>query len=61
MLQYESISPNTLDLLKKIQSLGFAKDLRLVGGIVFCFVGISIVVIENDAVFNRRWSESRYC
>lgn len=32
MLQYESISPNTLDLLKKIQSLGFAKDLRLVGG-----------------------------
>lgn len=32
MLQYESISPNTLDLLKKIQSLDFAKDLRLVGG-----------------------------
>lgn len=32
MLQYETICPNTLDLLKKIQSLDFAKDLRLVGG-----------------------------
>lgn len=32
MLQYETICPNALDLLKKIQSLDFAKDLRLVGG-----------------------------
>ena len=32
MLQYETICPNTLELLKKIQSLDFAKDLRLVGG-----------------------------
>ena len=32
MLHYETIYPNTLELLKKIQSLDMFKESRLVGG-----------------------------
>ena len=32
MLHYETIHPDTLDLLRKIQSLEMFRDARLVGG-----------------------------
>ena len=35
MLHYETIHPDTLELLRKIQSLEMFKDARLVGGVVF--------------------------
>ena len=47
MLHYETIHPDTLELLRKIQSLEMFKDARLVGGVVFHRVCPSVYAISD--------------
>lgn len=61
MLHYETIYPNTLELLKKIQSLDMFKESRLVGGTALALqlghrVSVDLDFFgKNDAILDCRW------